>query len=79
MIEDGRVIAEGTHAELLATEPRYVEILAHTSRSDVRATPEQLEAAGLRTRSRTSRRLHQLEADSLARVQHQIGEDGLTP
>jgi len=28
VLEDGRVIAEGTHTELLATEPRYVEILA---------------------------------------------------
>ncbi|MCU1373546.1 MAG: Lipid export ATP-binding/permease protein msbA [Actinomycetia bacterium] len=28
VVEDGRVIAEGTHAELLATEPRYGEILA---------------------------------------------------
>ena len=30
VIEDGRVIAEGTHAELLASEPRYNEILAQT-------------------------------------------------
>jgi ATP-binding cassette subfamily B protein len=28
VVEGGRVIAEGTHAELLATEPRYAEILA---------------------------------------------------
>jgi ATP-binding cassette subfamily B protein len=28
VVEAGRVIAEGTHAELLATEPRYAEILA---------------------------------------------------
>ncbi len=30
VVEDGRVIAQGTHQELLATEPRYVEILAQT-------------------------------------------------
>ena len=30
VVEGGRVIAEGTHAELLATEPRYAEILAQT-------------------------------------------------
>jgi ATP-binding cassette subfamily B protein len=29
VVEDGRVIAQGTHAELLATEPRYSAILAH--------------------------------------------------
>ncbi len=28
VVEGGRVIAEGTHTELLATEPRYAEILA---------------------------------------------------
>jgi ATP-binding cassette subfamily B protein len=30
VVEGGRVIAEGTHAELLATEPRYAEILAQS-------------------------------------------------
>ncbi|MEX1006465.1 MAG: ABC transporter ATP-binding protein [Acidimicrobiia bacterium] len=32
VVENGRVIAEGTHTELLATEPRYVEILAQTEK-----------------------------------------------
>jgi len=30
VVEGGRVIAEGTHNELLATEPRYAEILAQS-------------------------------------------------
>jgi ATP-binding cassette, subfamily B, bacterial len=30
VVESGHVIAEGTHAELLATEPRYAEILAQS-------------------------------------------------
>ncbi len=30
LLEGGRVIAEGTHQQLLATEPRYVEILAES-------------------------------------------------
>jgi ATP-binding cassette subfamily B protein len=30
VVEGGRVIAEGTHADLLATEPRYAEILAQS-------------------------------------------------
>ncbi|HEY7106288.1 MAG TPA: ABC transporter ATP-binding protein [Acidimicrobiia bacterium] len=34
VVEDGRVIAEGTHTELLATEPRYVEILAQAEKED---------------------------------------------
>ena len=30
LLEDGAVLADGTHAELLATEPRYAEVLAQT-------------------------------------------------
>ncbi|MCP5030056.1 MAG: ABC transporter ATP-binding protein [Actinomycetia bacterium] len=30
LIEGGRVVAEGTHSHLLATEPRYVDVLAST-------------------------------------------------
>jgi len=30
VVEGGRIIAEGTHADLLATEPRYAEILAQS-------------------------------------------------
>ena len=29
LIEDGKVVADGTHAHLLATEPRYTAILTH--------------------------------------------------
>jgi ATP-binding cassette subfamily B protein len=28
LMEDGRVVADGTHDELLANEPRYVQVLA---------------------------------------------------
>ena len=38
MVEGGRIVAEGTHAELLATEPRYAEILAQTE-DDARSAP----------------------------------------
>jgi ATP-binding cassette subfamily B protein len=34
VMDEGRVIAEGTHLELLATEPRYVEILAQSEKED---------------------------------------------
>jgi ATP-binding cassette subfamily B protein len=30
LLEDGHIVASGTHAHLLATEPRYVDVLAHT-------------------------------------------------
>jgi ATP-binding cassette subfamily B protein len=29
LLADGRIVATGTHAELMATEPRYAEVLAH--------------------------------------------------
>ena len=34
VVEGGRVIAEGTHRELLATEPRYGEVLTEISQPD---------------------------------------------
>ena len=43
VVEGGAVIAEGTHAELLATEPRYAEILAQTEagRPTARSTSDE--------------------------------------
>ena len=35
VVEGGRIIAEGTHAELLVTEPRYAEILAQSDPAGV--------------------------------------------
>ena len=29
LLEDGKVVADGTHASLMRTEPRYAEVLAH--------------------------------------------------
>ncbi|MDQ3385282.1 MAG: ABC transporter ATP-binding protein/permease [Actinomycetota bacterium] len=29
LLEGGRIVADGTHAELMASEPRYAEVLAH--------------------------------------------------
>lgn len=34
LIDGGRVVADGTHTELLAREPRYVEILAEVTAAD---------------------------------------------
>ncbi len=51
VIEDGRVIAQGTHAELLATEPRYVEILARTE-EDARRRAIERDAARVDVRTR---------------------------
>jgi ATP-binding cassette subfamily B protein len=44
VVENGRVIAQGTHAELLEREPRYAEILAQTE-EDARRRAEELESA----------------------------------
>jgi ATP-binding cassette, subfamily B, bacterial len=32
LLGGGRILAEGTHQELLSTSPRYREVLAHASR-----------------------------------------------
>jgi len=39
LIEGGRIVAEGTHAELLATSPVYAEVLAHGGVIDDAAAP----------------------------------------
>jgi ATP-binding cassette subfamily B protein len=40
LIEGGRVVADGTHVELMATEPRYVEALARVEREADEAAGE---------------------------------------
>ena len=34
LLEGGRAVATGTHAELMATEPRYVDVLAHVDEDE---------------------------------------------
>jgi len=34
LLDDGRVVADGTHAELLATTPLYAEVLAQAEELD---------------------------------------------
>ena len=34
LLEGGRIVADGTHAGLMATEPRYAEVLAHIEEDD---------------------------------------------
>ncbi len=34
LLEGGRIVADGTHAGLMATEPRYAEVLAHIEETD---------------------------------------------
>ncbi|HXW34885.1 MAG TPA: ABC transporter ATP-binding protein [Acidimicrobiales bacterium] len=35
LLDSGRIVAEGTHAELLASTPRYAEVLAHAEKDEV--------------------------------------------
>ncbi|HUP85228.1 MAG TPA: ABC transporter ATP-binding protein [Acidimicrobiales bacterium] len=53
LLEGGKVVATGTHVELMRTEPRYTEVLAHIVEDDERraaaaaaATPATEEEAG---------------------------------
>ena len=52
LLEDGAIAAGGTHAELMATEPRYAEVLAHIEEVEAgrreRAAAAEAEAARLR-------------------------------
>lgn len=41
LLEDGTIVADGTHAELMQTEPRYAEVLAHIDEDETRADAEQ--------------------------------------
>jgi hypothetical protein len=34
LLDDGRIVADGTHAELLATTPLYVEVLAQVEEEE---------------------------------------------
>jgi ATP-binding cassette subfamily B protein len=45
LLEGGRIVADGTHAELMATEPRYAEVLAHIEEDDVARRARVAEAA----------------------------------
>jgi ATP-binding cassette, subfamily B, bacterial len=40
LLDDGRIVADGTHAELLATTPLYVEVLAQAEQAEREAREE---------------------------------------
>jgi ABC-type multidrug transport system ATPase subunit len=46
LLDGGTIAADGTHAELMATEPRYAEVLAHIEQTDAsrRARAEEARA-----------------------------------
>ncbi|MEO8694548.1 MAG: ABC transporter ATP-binding protein [Acidimicrobiales bacterium] len=52
LLDEGRIVAAGTHAELMATEPRYSEVLAHVAddepHRDDDAAASEAPAAGAR-------------------------------
>jgi ATP-binding cassette, subfamily B, bacterial len=41
LLAGGRIVATGTHAELLASEPRYVELMGDVAAADERDDSEQ--------------------------------------
>jgi ATP-binding cassette, subfamily B, bacterial len=42
LLDEGRIVADGTHAELLATSPLYVEVLAQVEEAEREARKERL-------------------------------------
>jgi ATP-binding cassette subfamily B protein len=53
LLEGGRIVADGTHAQLMATEPRYAEVLAHIEEADV-SRRERAEAAAAEAERRAA-------------------------
>jgi ATP-binding cassette subfamily B protein len=47
LLEGGKVAASGTHADLMRTEPRYAEVLAHIAEDEARRAAEADAAEGL--------------------------------
>jgi ATP-binding cassette subfamily B protein len=75
VIEDGRVIAEGTHQHLMATDPHYVEILARTE-EDARQREAEADARRAAHEADDERLLEDiLEADRARARELQLGED----
>jgi len=46
LLDEGRIVADGTHSELLASTPLYAEVLAQAEEEDARAAREAAEASG---------------------------------
>jgi ATP-binding cassette, subfamily B, bacterial len=66
LLEGGRVVASGTHAELMATEPRYAEVLAHLEEDQAE-----------REKAQAARRKVQEEREKLmAKMQARMGGAG---
>ncbi len=47
LLDDGRIVADGTHAELLATTPLYAEVLAQVASEEHAAEETEAEGLGL--------------------------------
>ncbi len=63
VVEDGRVIAQGTHADLLEREPRYAEILAQTEEDARRRAEEEEEARAQQEQADERLIAHAIDAD----------------
>lgn len=60
LLEGGRIIASGTHAELMATEPRYAEVLAHLEEDQ--AEREKAQAARRKAQEERERLMAKMQA-----------------
>ena len=45
LLDEGRIVADGTHAELLSSTPLYAEVLAQAEEAEVRAAREAADAS----------------------------------
>jgi ATP-binding cassette subfamily B protein len=81
VLDEGRVVATGTHAELLATEPRYGEILAQVDVDDDEDAAEERQRvldAEARERERTVAAEVAIDLEESRELDAEVGTDGGT-
>jgi ATP-binding cassette subfamily B protein len=69
LLDGGAIAADGTHAELMATEPRYAEVLAHIEQTDA-SRRAQADAA----RAEAAQRAELVDPDAVAARGAGLGE-----
>ena len=74
LLEDGQIVADGTHAELLASEPRYVEVLAQAEEDARRRIEERRSRGTARATTADARRAIDDDVERSRDLDADVGE-----